>query len=104
MRAGLLVAVLVFLGPLAPALAVHAQNTLPLETVTPSAPEPIKQLSARILSLLLFIALVAGLAAIAFAGFRFVTGGEDAGKWFVRGLVALFVAVGFWAIINYFLA
>ncbi len=103
---GILWALLTALGLLAqPALAqANTSNaSLPVPEVKPSAPAPIVSLAGRILSFLLFIAMFAGLAAVAVGAVKFVAGGEDAGRWIGRGIIALAIAAGFWAIIKFFI-
>jgi hypothetical protein len=101
----LLAVVLVALEALAPAaLAENTTNTsLPVPEVSPSAPQPIVSFAGKVISFLLFLAIFGGLAAIAIGIFKFIAGGEDAGKWIARGLVALVLGLGFWAFIKFFL-
>lgn len=83
--------------------AQSTATTLPISPVSPSAPGPIASFAEKVISFLLFLAVAGGLAAVALGAFKFIAGGEDAGKWIGRGLIALVIALGFWAIIKFFL-
>lgn len=102
---GLVIALQLLAPLLAPVVALAQNNTsgLPLEGVKPAAPKPVESLAARALSLLMFIAIVGGLAAVAYGIFKFVVGGEDAGKWIFRGIAGVVLGLGFWAVIKFFL-
>lgn len=91
------------LAPLAPVAQAQATTSLPLEGVGPAAPEPVSSFLARLLSFLMFVAVTGGLLATAYGIFKFVTGGEDAGRWMLRGIAGVVLGLGFWAIVKFFL-
>ncbi len=83
----------------------HAQqtNTLPITGVQPEAPEPVQNLSNKVLGLAMYALIALGLLGILIGGAKFAIGAPDAGKWIVRGAVALVIGAGFWAIISWLL-
>ena len=94
-------AVLALLAILAP-VAAHADTTLPV-TASPTAPEPVQNLASKALGLAMYALIVVGLLAVLVGGVKFATGGPDAGKWIVRGVIALVIGAGFWAIVSWLL-
>ncbi|MEB3860642.1 MAG: hypothetical protein GSR84_00295 [Desulfurococcales archaeon] len=71
-------------------------------TAEPDAPPEVQQLGSRIISFLLFLGLIAGLAVLALGIMKIGTGAEDGGRWIIRGLAILVGVAAFWSIVNFF--
>ncbi|MCE4608921.1 MAG: hypothetical protein F7C36_00875 [Desulfurococcales archaeon] len=83
---------------------VNAQTTTTLPiTAEPEAPEPVQNLASKALGLAMYVLIVVGLLALLVGGAKFAMGAPDAGKWIIRGAIALVIGIGFWAIVTWLL-
>ncbi len=101
MKGSLLVSIIIILML---SIHVHAQTTTTLPiTAQPEAPEPVQNLASKALGLAMYVLIVVGLLALLVGGAKFAMGAPDSGKWIIRGVIALVIGVGFWAIITWLL-
>jgi len=92
-----------FLVPIFMLIVLSLNTQLPITNVQPQAPEPVQDLASKVLGLAMYVLIVVGLLALLVGGTKFAMGAPDSGKWIVRGVIALVIGVGFWAIITWLL-